>query len=137
MLRIWRSVSSIIRESSLGRERFYSPGTLTARTIGGKLTSMPTFVRQNERFSDRDPALRLRQEGIVRDPPALPEQGGVGDHGGVVPGVDEGDEAEVDAATIGPGRQLAPQQAVGGGASRDGEQREGAPLVEPLQAVEH
>src|SRR5436309_15932432 len=68
--------------------------------------------------SDRDPALRLRREGIVRDPPALPEQGGVGDHGRVVPGVDEGDEAKVHALTLSPGGELAPQQAVGGGAAR-------------------
>src|SRR3954462_8393748 len=102
MLRIWRSVSSIIRESSPCRERFYSCSTLTARRIGGESASLPMFVRRNERSSDRNPAFRICRKGIVCEPPALAEQGGVGDHGRVVPGVDERDEAEVDAVALGP-----------------------------------
>src|SRR3954471_14931584 len=95
------------------------------------------FVRRNGYSSDRNPAFRLCRERVVRQAPALAEQGGVGDHGRVVPGVDQRDQAEVDAAALGPGGELAAQQAVGGGAAGDGEQREGLPLVEALQAVEH
>jgi hypothetical protein len=82
----------------------------------------------------RDPALRFGRERIAGGAAAVAQQGGVGDHGGVVAGVDERHQAELDALPVGPGGQLAPQQAVGGGAAGDGEQRHRPALLEAAEA---
>lgn len=83
-----------------------------------------------------DPALRLRREGIVALAAALAEEGGVGDHRGVVSGVGERDEAEGDAVAVGPGGELAAEEAVGGDSSGDGEEGDRAPFMKTIEAVD-
>src|SRR6185503_17192054 len=55
---------------------------------------------------------------------------------GVVAGVGKRHQAQVDIAAVGPARDLAAEEAVGGDAAGDGEQREGALLVEAVDAVD-
>ena len=98
---------------------------MSARTIGGEMMLVADVYSAKPEATAQS-GIRLSAsaaKGSSASAAAVAEQGGVGDHGGVVAGVDEGDEAEVDAVALGPGGELPPQQAVGGGAAGDGEQR--------------
>src|SRR6476661_213964 len=110
MFRIWRSMSSIIRSSPLHRD-----DTPPRRGPQDESTEKMAYRRCSfgEAGLQRNPALRLRREGVIHDPSALPQQGGVGDHGGVVAGVDEGNQPEIDLAPGGPGGETAAEEAVG------------------------
>src|SRR5438105_11140843 len=110
-------------------------GSAAILAAGSALPTGPAGSQRSQRGTalQGDPALRLRREGVVTLSAALAEEGGVGDHRGVVSGVGEGDEAEGDAVAFGPGGQLAAEETVGGDSSGDGEEGEGMPCVEAVE----